>query len=201
MIAMIVKVNRINHERSRRNIRDVVKQRVQRLRRDEVLDGAFRGVGDEEVVVRDGVVVTSSSLEMLTNSCLGGIMNNDSWGWKTMMHIRDKIKDHVLYEVGMGNKISIWYDKWNSFGTIGDVISQRDLYDARLPMDARVSDLISDNMWKWPSEWQAWFDMRESLPAIEWKSVIWFNQFIPKNGFILWLAIQKRLLTQDRMEK
>ncbi|GJZ27570.1 hypothetical protein Tco_0571823 [Tanacetum coccineum] len=40
----------------------------------EVLDGAFRGVGDEEVVVGEGVVVTYLSLEMLTNSCLGGIM-------------------------------------------------------------------------------------------------------------------------------
>ncbi|GJX02985.1 hypothetical protein Tco_0188901 [Tanacetum coccineum] len=37
--------------------------------------GSFEdGVGDEEVVVREGVVVTSSSLEMLTISCLGGIM-------------------------------------------------------------------------------------------------------------------------------
>nr|GEY24202.1 hypothetical protein [Tanacetum cinerariifolium] len=42
--------------------------------RDRVCDGAFGGVGDEEVVVGKGVVVTSSSLEMLTNSCLGGIM-------------------------------------------------------------------------------------------------------------------------------
>ncbi|GJU64698.1 hypothetical protein Tco_1246533 [Tanacetum coccineum] len=33
-----------------------------------------RRVGDEEVIVGEGVVVTSSSLEMLTNSCLGGIM-------------------------------------------------------------------------------------------------------------------------------
>ncbi|GJU69744.1 reverse transcriptase domain-containing protein [Tanacetum coccineum] len=40
---------------------------------DVVFDGAFGGVGDEEVVVGEGVVVTSSSLEMLTNSCLGGI--------------------------------------------------------------------------------------------------------------------------------
>nr|GEW18720.1 hypothetical protein [Tanacetum cinerariifolium] len=56
--------------RSRRNIRDVIKQRVQGLRRN----GSFVGVGDEEVVVGEGVVVTSSSLEMLTNSCLGWIM-------------------------------------------------------------------------------------------------------------------------------
>ncbi|GJR59550.1 hypothetical protein Tco_1501712 [Tanacetum coccineum] len=41
---------------------------------DVVFDGAFGGVEDEEVVVGEGVVVTSSSLEMLTNSCLGGIM-------------------------------------------------------------------------------------------------------------------------------
>nr|GEV55753.1 ribonuclease H-like domain-containing protein [Tanacetum cinerariifolium] len=37
------------------------------------------GVGDEEVVLEEGVVVTSLSLEMLTNSCLGGIMEKDGW--------------------------------------------------------------------------------------------------------------------------
>ncbi|GJX36705.1 hypothetical protein Tco_0248262 [Tanacetum coccineum] len=41
---------------------------------DVVFDGAFRGVGDEEVFVGEGVVVISSSLDMLINSCLGGIM-------------------------------------------------------------------------------------------------------------------------------
>ncbi|GKE26366.1 hypothetical protein Tco_1441750 [Tanacetum coccineum] len=40
----------------------------------QVFDGAFRGVGDEEVVVGEGVVVISSSLDMLTNSCLGGLL-------------------------------------------------------------------------------------------------------------------------------
>ncbi|GKC65490.1 hypothetical protein Tco_1098088 [Tanacetum coccineum] len=54
-----------------RNIQDVIKQRVQKLR---ILDGAFGRVGDEEVVVGEGVVVTSLSLDMLTNSCLEGIM-------------------------------------------------------------------------------------------------------------------------------
>ncbi|GKC42408.1 hypothetical protein Tco_1060130 [Tanacetum coccineum] len=59
---------------SRRDIKNVLKQRVQRLSR--VFDGAFGGVGDEELVVGEGIVVTSSSLEMLTNSCLGWIMVN-----------------------------------------------------------------------------------------------------------------------------
>ncbi|GJX87458.1 hypothetical protein Tco_0339472 [Tanacetum coccineum] len=41
---------------------------------DVVFDGAFGGVVDEEVVVGEGVVVITSSLDMLTNNCLGGIM-------------------------------------------------------------------------------------------------------------------------------
>ncbi|GJT43475.1 reverse transcriptase domain-containing protein, partial [Tanacetum coccineum] len=49
-------------------------ERINHLKQDQVFDGAFRGVGDEEVVVGEGVVVTSSSLEMLTNNYLGGIM-------------------------------------------------------------------------------------------------------------------------------
>nr|GEU73237.1 hypothetical protein [Tanacetum cinerariifolium] len=44
------------------------------LLQNKVRDDAFGGAGDEEVVVGEGVVVTYSSLEMLTNSCLGGIM-------------------------------------------------------------------------------------------------------------------------------
>ncbi|GKA92295.1 hypothetical protein Tco_0814220 [Tanacetum coccineum] len=40
----------------------------------KILDGAFRGVEDEEVVVEEGLVMTSSSLDMLTNSCLGRMM-------------------------------------------------------------------------------------------------------------------------------
>ncbi|GKA91429.1 hypothetical protein Tco_0813299 [Tanacetum coccineum] len=49
---------------------------------DVVFDGAFGGVGDEEVVVGEGVVVISSSLDMLTNNCLGGIMVSLIFLWK-----------------------------------------------------------------------------------------------------------------------
>ncbi|GKE41672.1 hypothetical protein Tco_1468956, partial [Tanacetum coccineum] len=37
---------------------------------DGVFDGAFGRDGEEDVVMGEGVVVTSSSLEMLTKSCL-----------------------------------------------------------------------------------------------------------------------------------
>ncbi|GJU06423.1 RNA-directed DNA polymerase, eukaryota, reverse transcriptase zinc-binding domain protein [Tanacetum coccineum] len=74
-------------------------------------------------------------------------------GWKTMMNIRDKIKNHIIYEVGNGNSVSLWYDKWCSNGPIRDFITQRNIYDARLSIDAKVSKMIKDNKWLWPDEW------------------------------------------------
>ncbi|GJU28682.1 hypothetical protein Tco_1167303, partial [Tanacetum coccineum] len=53
---------------------NIIMSLLQRWSSGVILDGAFGRVGDEEVVVGEGVVVTSLSLDMLTNSCLGGIM-------------------------------------------------------------------------------------------------------------------------------
>nr|GEY05467.1 hypothetical protein [Tanacetum cinerariifolium] len=41
---------------------------------DGVFDGAFGGDGEEDVVIEEGVAVTSSSLKMLTKSFLDRIM-------------------------------------------------------------------------------------------------------------------------------
>ncbi|GJS43620.1 hypothetical protein Tco_0568663 [Tanacetum coccineum] len=43
---------------------------------DGVFDDAFSGEGEEDVIMGEDVVVTSSSLEMLTKSYLGGVMVN-----------------------------------------------------------------------------------------------------------------------------
>ncbi|GJR68461.1 hypothetical protein Tco_0014526 [Tanacetum coccineum] len=44
------------------------------VRLDGLEEHPLGALGEEEVVVGEGVVATSSSLEMLTNNCLGGIM-------------------------------------------------------------------------------------------------------------------------------
>ncbi|GKF58732.1 hypothetical protein Tco_0172269, partial [Tanacetum coccineum] len=41
---------------------------------DGVFDGAFGGDGEEDFVMGEGVVVSSSSLDMFTKSYLGGMM-------------------------------------------------------------------------------------------------------------------------------
>ncbi|GJX57976.1 reverse transcriptase zinc-binding domain-containing protein [Tanacetum coccineum] len=45
----------------------------------------------------------------------------------------------------------------------------------------------------------AWLSLKENWPKVEWSKVVWFSQCNPKQAFILWMAIQGKLLTQDRM--
>ncbi|GJY49773.1 hypothetical protein Tco_0439729 [Tanacetum coccineum] len=89
MIVMIVEVNEVTHKRKEwclrkddfgvevdvRVLEEEVVPKVDDVSLvDGVFDGAFGGDGEEDVVMGEGVVVTSSSLEMLTKSCLGGMM-------------------------------------------------------------------------------------------------------------------------------
>nr|GEV01132.1 hypothetical protein [Tanacetum cinerariifolium] len=56
------------------NLREVVPKVDDVSLVDEVFDGAFGRDGEEDFVIREGMVVTYSSLKMLTKSCLGGMM-------------------------------------------------------------------------------------------------------------------------------
>nr|GEU79886.1 RNA-directed DNA polymerase, eukaryota, reverse transcriptase zinc-binding domain protein [Tanacetum cinerariifolium] len=67
--------------------------------------------------------------------------------------IRDRVKEHFYYEIGKGDNVSVWYDKWNSYRPIGNFISQRKIYEARLPIDIKVADMIHNQRWVWPNEW------------------------------------------------
>ncbi|GKG32182.1 hypothetical protein Tco_0427132, partial [Tanacetum coccineum] len=57
---------------------------------------------------------------------------NESWNWKCLLEVRDKIAHRLQYEIGDGSKIHMWNDKWQSNGPLINQISNRNLYDARL---------------------------------------------------------------------
>lgn len=44
-----------------------------------------------------------------------------------------------------------------------------------------------------------WNFFRNKRPEVEWWHLIWFPCAIPKHAFILWLAVQNRLTTNDRL--
>ena len=53
------------------------------------------------------------------------------------------------------------------------------------------------------NESEDWFllDLRNESEEVKWAKVIWFSQNIPKRSFILWLAVQNKLMTHDRIAK
>ncbi|CAN6927812.1 BnaCnng58350D, partial [Brassica napus] len=54
--------------------------------------------------------------------------------------------------------------------------------------------------WKWflvtPS---SKISRRQRSPHVFWSKVVWFKENIPWNSFITWLALLRRLPTQDRL--
>lgn len=46
-----------------------------------------------------------------------------------------------------------------------------------------------------------WNDLSEIRNVVPWYNLVWFSQNIPRQSFILWLAINQRLKTQDRISK
>ncbi|XP_071714971.1 uncharacterized protein [Rutidosis leptorrhynchoides] len=48
---------------------------------------------------------------------------------------------------------------------------------------------------------QVWLDLRINIAKVHWYEVVWFKGYDSKHAFILWLAILKRLSTQDKMLK
>ncbi|PWA81086.1 reverse transcriptase domain, Reverse transcriptase zinc-binding domain protein [Artemisia annua] len=118
---------------------------------------------------------------------------NDSWGWRNLLSIRDKIRSHVIARVGNGRGVSMWYDNWSSIGPLSRFITYRHLYDARLQSNMCVRDMIVNGKWNWPNEWASLFPNITILEDLDIDE--------ERQDKIMWKAIQRKLVTQDTMEK
>ncbi|KAL7586020.1 hypothetical protein Lser_V15G46368 [Lactuca serriola] len=104
--------------------------------------------------------------------------------------ITDKVKDVIM------DNSWFWPSEWLS------LIPQ--LNDFQLPkLDLLVNDRV---LWRKRNGQevefeihQVWKDLSNCGQKVPWAHIVWFKQSIPRFSFILWLAIQERLMTQDRM--
>ncbi|GKE28272.1 RNA-directed DNA polymerase, eukaryota, reverse transcriptase zinc-binding domain protein [Tanacetum coccineum] len=48
---------------------------------------------------------------------------------------------------------------------------------------------------------QVWKDSHADGMRTNWTGMVWYAECIPKHAFVLWMAVQGRLLTQDRIMK
>ncbi|GKB91427.1 hypothetical protein Tco_0963699, partial [Tanacetum coccineum] len=116
-----------------------------------------------------------------------------SWGWKKILELRNEVKEHMIWKVGNGSQISVWFDKWSDFGVLFSHLSYTALYNARLGHDCILNDMIDDNGWKWPVEWyelfpqicqevkftvkQAYLDLTTDYLVAKWYKLSWFTQY------------------------
>ncbi|GJR06650.1 RNA-directed DNA polymerase, eukaryota, reverse transcriptase zinc-binding domain protein [Tanacetum coccineum] len=107
--------------------------------------------------------------------------SNDSWGWKQLLEIRDKIKPFIRFKIGDGKRISMWYDNW--------------------------CKLVHNGAWIWPREWLSLYPVlnQVEVPIFNQnKDTMWWindcnNEVKYSHAFILWLAIQEKLLTHEKI--
>ncbi|GKB28741.1 RNA-directed DNA polymerase, eukaryota, reverse transcriptase zinc-binding domain protein [Tanacetum coccineum] len=108
---------------------------------------------------------------------------SDSWGWKSMLELRNKMKPFVTYKIGNGNKISLWHDKWCNIGPISNIIPKRLMFEARFKGNETVKDGIANGRWDWLEEWEL------SYPILK---QITFPQLTNNEDKVLWLSTENK---------
>ncbi|XP_021975495.1 uncharacterized protein LOC110870622 [Helianthus annuus] len=51
------------------------------------------------------------------------------------------------------------------------------------------------------STFNVWDDIRVAQNEVQWSSMVWFPQSIPRHSFFMWLLVNKKLKTQDVMAR
>ena len=47
----------------------------------------------------------------------------------------------------------------------------------------------------------AWEQLRRHRQMVEWHDIVWFKNAVPRHSFLLWMAVQQKLTTQDRLDR
>ena len=58
---------------------------------------------------------------------------------------------------------------------------------------------LSDGSLKRFSIRKVYSELHDGGDVVRWSKLIWFSQNIPKHAFVLWLAVQNKLMTQDKV--
>ncbi|XP_052623754.1 uncharacterized protein LOC128129115 [Lactuca sativa] len=135
-----------------------------------------------------------------------------SWTWKRFLEIRKTVRPHVISCVGNGRNTSLWHDWWHPIGILCTIILRREWISNGLSDSALVCDVLQFDSYSWPVEWVNKFPGLTEAPMfcidsnlnnfgdiVPWYDLVWYNNCIPRNSFILWLAVLNRLKTQDRV--
>ncbi|KAL2248085.1 UNVERIFIED_CONTAM: hypothetical protein Sindi_2660800 [Sesamum indicum] len=73
-----------------------------------------------------------------------------SWGWRKILRLRPFLRTIVDYQIGNGDRFSVWQDPWHHLGPLIERFPQGPRH-LRLEESAKLSLVISAGEWQWPT--------------------------------------------------
>ncbi|GKB71152.1 RNA-directed DNA polymerase, eukaryota, reverse transcriptase zinc-binding domain protein [Tanacetum coccineum] len=91
--------------------------------------------------------------------------------------------------------VKVRMDSWSMHNYLGSKILKSILSD---PVNSWVDNNGNDKRFSTSIVWKGVIGENRK---VSWHKTVWYPNCIPKHTFILWLAVKKRICTQDRMAK
>ncbi|GJW24475.1 putative gag-pol polyprotein [Tanacetum coccineum] len=111
-----------------------------------------------------------------------------SWGWRKILQIRSTIRPFIWHKINNGKSTSVWFNRWTDVCPLKDLLSNWDIRDR-------------DGVLQPFSVACVWDTIRSRANMVYWYNVVWFSHCIPRHAIHMWLVIQQKLKTQDRLRQ
>ncbi|GKA92770.1 hypothetical protein Tco_0814695 [Tanacetum coccineum] len=84
-----------------------------------------------------------------------------SWGWRKLLQVRQIVRPYVWSHLGNGTNTFAWFDNWCPHGPLSNIVSNRDIYRSGFTHNAKVADVVNNNMW--PTEWSSKYPLLNNI--------------------------------------
>ncbi|GKD37780.1 RNA-directed DNA polymerase, eukaryota, reverse transcriptase zinc-binding domain protein [Tanacetum coccineum] len=116
---------------------------------------------------------------------------NSSMGWRSIMSLRDKVREHIWWKIGNGNSVSAWHDKWSNASPLSDIVSARERFSTGLNNNNTIPIFHSNT-----DDKAVWITNNGDVRKFEMKAI--WNDLCNEGVDVEWYSMRK-LLTQDRI--
>ncbi|KAI3742398.1 hypothetical protein L1987_60079 [Smallanthus sonchifolius] len=109
------------------------------------------------------------------------IQKNICWSWRKLLRLRPIIRQFFWYDIGNGEKTSLWHDRWSNICPLSSYVSPRQMNQEGFSIYSTISEVVVDNRWEWPDAW------RDLFPVLFQLSPLTLNPL--KSDVIKWKKI------------